>query len=118
MKFNKSSSYFVERTLPQNLQNKDFKNFQHELKREFSLPKILIKKMFMFTNKNYGSTSILMLFSNHWRMSNFWIRHKITLFFKNLINALIFRNNISYEVIPKASWVVDQKELEIYALVF
>ena len=48
-------------------------------------------------------------FSNHWRMSNFWIRHKINLFIKNLANALTLKNDIIYEVIPKASWVIDQK---------
>jgi len=109
MKFNKSSSYFVERTLPQNIKDKDFKNFQHELKREFSLPKILIKKNVYVHQQKLWKYQYFNAFSNHWRMSNFWLRHKITLFFKNLINALIFRNNISYEVIPKASWVVDQK---------
>lgn len=108
MKSKKSSSYTVVRTLPQNIKNKDLKNFQHELKREFSSPKILFKKKVYVHQQKLWKYKYFNAFSNHWRMSNFWFRHKITLFFKNLLNALI-KKNISYEIIPKASWVIDQK---------
>ena len=109
MNFNKPSSYVVERTPPQNIKKKDLANFQHELKRKFSSPKILMKKNVYVHQQKLWKYKYFNAFSNHWRMSNFWIRHKINLFIKNLITALNFENDIKYEVIPKASWVIDQK---------
>ena len=44
MNFIKSSTYVVERKPPENLKEKDLVNFQHELKRQFSSPKILMKR--------------------------------------------------------------------------
>ena len=109
MNFNKPSSYVVERTPPQNIKKKDLANFQHELKRKFSSPKILMKKNVYVHQQKLWKYKYFNAFSNHWRMSNFWIRHKINLFIKNLANALTLKNDIIYEVIPKASWVIDQK---------
>ncbi len=109
MNFIKSSTYVVERKPPENLKEKDLVNFQHELKRKFSSPKILMKRRVFVHQQKLWKYKYFNAFSNHWRMSNFWIRHKINLFVKNLINVISLKNNIDYEVIPKASWVIDQK---------
>ena len=107
----KFKKFTVSRTLPKNLQNEDIFLFETELKRTFKSPKVFIKKNIYIDNSKLKKYKYFRSYSNHWRMSNFWLKHKIKFFIEDFLLFIANLRNAKKDikVIEKASWVLDQK---------
>ena len=107
----KFKKFTVSRTPPKNLQNEDIFLFETELKRTFKSPKVFIKKNIYIDNSKLKKYKYFRSYSNHWRMSNFWLKHKIKFFIEDFLLFIANLRNAKKDikVIEKASWVLDQK---------
>lgn len=105
----KTGKFELTRKKPNNLKSTQYENFEHELFRKFSSPKIFTRKNIYVHQQKLWKFKYFNAYSDHWRMSNFWYKHKLSLFYRNLMNAALNRDEIKYDIISKASWVVDQK---------
>ncbi len=107
----KIGNFTVVRKKPINLDINDSALFEFEYQRTFKSPKIYLKKNIYVNEAKLKKFKFFRIHSNHWRMSNFWVRYKIKFFLEDL---KIFINNLfkfKKEIIEieKAAWVTDQK---------
>jgi len=105
----KESKYEIERTKPVNLNSEDSFLFENEYKRTFNVQNIIFKKNVYVYNSRLFKFKYINFYSNHWRMTNFWISQKIQLFLNNIKNLFFEKKILEIEIISKASWVLDQK---------
>tara|TARA_A100001011_G_scaffold355585_1_gene398902 strand:- start:457 stop:1506 length:1050 start_codon:yes stop_codon:yes gene_type:complete len=101
----------VKRTPPANLHQNDSFLFEGEMVKTFKSPKVFLKKNVYVKKSKLIKFKHFRYLSNHWRMSNFWIKHKIKFFLEDLLSFLksLNKKNNDIEIIEKASWVLDQK---------
>ena len=106
----KMGKFTVKRTPPININQNDSFLFKSEMVRTFKSPKVFFKKNVYIKESKLIKFKHFRYFSNHWRMSNFWIKHKIKFFLEDFLNFLNnFKKKILIIIIEKASWVLDQK---------
>ena len=70
----KTGKFELTRKKPNNLKNTQYKNFEHELYRKFSSPKIFTRKNIYVHQQKLWKFKYFNAYSNHWRMSNFWYK--------------------------------------------
>ena len=96
--------------MPVNINKQDHKLFIHEEYKKIKKSRYFIKKNLYTHQSKIKRYKYFNCYSNYWRMSNFWIRHKVKFFLDDIL-SFIFKDLKDKEIIhiEKGSWVIDQK---------